>query len=86
MIRLELRDWQDVARISDALVEAAEACEAQTPAVARTYKELADRIEDELSACPSSVFRAEVALARARRADSVIRADFHAPERRLAAV
>jgi hypothetical protein len=65
---LTLPAWQDVARLADALVEAAEACEQSCPMVARTYLDLANRIADGLDAVPDTVFVEAVEEARERRA------------------
>lgn len=68
MLLLRMSTWQDVARLADGLVEAAEACEHDRPMVARSYLDLANRIADELDALPDTVFAAEVEQARQRRA------------------
>ncbi|MDF9717627.1 hypothetical protein INN71_02575 [Nocardioides sp. ChNu-153] len=71
MIVVEFRDIADVARLIDGLLEAATAAEPTAPMVARAYTDLSNRVADALDALPApSGFRAQVELARARRAES----------------
>ena len=51
-VRVELIDASDAARVVDALLEQADACEAGLPLLARRYRAIADAFGDALDELP----------------------------------
>lgn len=71
MIVVEFHGIEDVARLIDGLLEAADACEVTKPFVSRAYVDLANRVGDKLDELPNpSSFRSAVEGRRARHAQS----------------